>query len=51
VPSTGVQGRGSSHVIVHELIEEHLLDDDREAALTWLDNRVDAYACYRPANL
>jgi hypothetical protein len=31
-------------VMVRELIAEHLTDDDvREAALAWLDKRVDAY--------
>ena len=29
--------------MVRELIAEHLADDDAEAALKWLDERVEAY--------
>ena len=29
--------------MVRELIAEHLADDDAEAALKWLDKRVEAY--------
>jgi hypothetical protein len=37
--------------MVRELIEEHLADDDREAALRWLDKRVDAYQAMRDLGL
>ena len=39
-------------VMVRELIEEHLTDDDiREAALRWLDERVDAYQAMKDLGL
>jgi hypothetical protein len=37
-------------VMVRELIENHLTDD-REAALKWLDDRVDAYQAMRDLGL
>ena len=39
-------------VMARELIENHLTDDDvREAALNWLDERVDAYQAMKDLGL
>ena len=39
-------------VMVRELIENYLTDDDvREAALKWLDERVDAYQAMKDLGL
>jgi hypothetical protein len=39
-------------VMVRELIEEHLTDNDvREAALRWLDERINAYQAMKDLGL